>query len=257
MLPAQRRQQILEDIETQGVGTIAEFSKKYGVSEMTIRRDLKILEEQGHVERTHGGAVRRRASVIEPRYAAKQVLHKSLKERIARYAAEKLVGDDDIIILEGGTTVTTMARYLTAKQNLTIVTHGLYTTNELQPLLPRATIICTGGILRDVSFTFVGPVTERFFHEFHANKVFLSATGLTFEAGFTDPSMLETQVKKAMISSADQIIMLLDSSKFGVKSLTTVLPADGADLLVTDEGAPESMVRALRDLGTDVCIVPP
>lgn len=254
MLPAQRRQRILEDIETQGAGTIAELSQKYDVSEMTIRRDLKVLEEEEKVKRTHGGAIRWRTSVVEPRYAAKQELHAPQKACIARYVADQLVDNGDIIILEGGTTVTAMARYLTAKQDLTIVTHGLYTTNELQHLLPHTTVICTGGILRDVSFTFVGPVTERFFREFHANKLFLSATGLTLEAGFTDPSMLETQVKKAMIDAADQVIMLLDSSKFGVKSLTRVLHADGTDLLITDEGVTEPTVQALQELGVDVRI---
>lgn len=256
MLPAQRRRQILADIEIHGGSTIIELSQKYKVSEMTVRRDLQTLEEEGLLKRTHGGAIRSATPTVEPRYASKQKLNAVQKISIARYAAEKLVDDGDVIILEGGTTVTTMARYLAGKENLTVVTNGLYTTNELQYLLPHASVICTGGILREVSSTFVGPVTERYFQEFHANKLFLSTTGLTLETGYTDPSMLETQVKKAMISSVNQVIMLLDSSKFGLKSLVTVLPADGAHTLVTDEAAPEARLQALRDLGVDVHVTP-
>jgi DeoR/GlpR family transcriptional regulator of sugar metabolism len=148
-----------------------------------------------------------------------------------------------------------MAQYLTMTQGSTIVTNGLYTTNALQHLLPQTTVICTGGILREVSSTFVGPVAEQFFHEFHANKLFLSTTGLTPDAGFTDPSMLETQVKKAMIASTDQVIMLLDSHKFGVKSLVTVLTPDKVDILVTDAAAPEAPLQELRDAGVDVRMV--
>lgn len=255
MLPAQRQQQILEDIKKNGAGFIAELSQKYAVSEMTIRRDLMVLEEDGHIKRTHGGALLVNASSVEPRYAAKQKLHAFSKESLAQYAAEKLVEAGNIIILEGGTTVTAMAQYLTHVQNLTVVTNGLYTTNALQPLVPQSTVICTGGILREVSATFVGPVAEQFFREFHANKLFLSATGLTLDAGFTDPSMLETQIKKAMIASADRVIMLLDSNKFGVKSLTTVLQAGRINVLVTDADAPEDVLQALRLKGVEVHIV--
>jgi DeoR/GlpR family transcriptional regulator of sugar metabolism len=255
MLSAQRRRQILEDLESSSTRTIRELSQKYSVSEMTIRRDLQLLEQEGQVQRTHGGVLLRGTAAVEPRYAAKQKQHAVQKGRIARYAAEQLVADGDIIVLEGGTTVTAMARYLAGKQYLTAVTNGLYTASELRHLLPHATVICTGGILRDVSFTFVGPLPERFFSEFYANKLFISATGLTLEAGFTDPNMLETQVRKAMIASARQIIMLLDSSKFGVQSLTTVLPAASPHILVTDEGAPPDMVQALGRGGVDVRIV--
>ena len=157
--------------------------------------------------------------------------------------------------MEGGTTVTAMVEYLRDKQDLTVVTNGLYISNELQRLLsPNTNIICAGGILRPGSSTFVGPVAERFFREFHANKLFLSATGLTLEAGVTDPHMLETQVKKAMIASASKVIMLLNSSKFGVRSLMTVMNLDEIDVLITDEDSPTEMVEEITARGVDVRI---
>jgi DeoR/GlpR family transcriptional regulator of sugar metabolism len=102
--------------------------------------------------------------------------------------------------------------------------------------------------------TFVGPVTERFFREFHANKLFLSATGLTLETGMTDPHMMETQVKKAMIASASKVVVLLNSTKVGVKSLMTVMGLSEMEVLVTDEGCPAVLVDALVARGVDVHI---
>jgi len=259
MLPAERQQRILEDIERAGVCSITELSQRYAVSEMTVRRDLRMLEEERRIRRTHGGAIRLAAPGghlgVEPRYVAKQKVHADRKRKIAEYAVRHYVRENDIISLEGGTTVTMMAQFLRSLPNLTIVTNGLYTCSELQPALAHATVICTGGILRDVSATFVGPIAERFFQEFHSNTVFLSTTGYTADAGFTDPSLLETQVKKAMVASANRVIMLVDSTKFGVKSLTTVARPEELDLVITDGDAPEEMLDELRGHGAQVDVV--
>ncbi len=157
--------------------------------------------------------------------------------------------------IEGGTTVTAMAQHLGAHKNLTVVTNGLYTTNALRHHLPHMTVITTGGILRDVAFTFVGPLPETFFREFRGNKLFLSATGLTLDTGLTDPSMLESQVKKTMIAAVAQVVVLMDSSKFGVQSLATVLHPGPSHRLITDSHAPPAMLRSLRERGVDVHVV--
>ncbi len=256
MLVAERRQQILRDIEQTGAGKVSDLSRKYAVSEMTIRRDLKFLHEEGRLHVTHGGAVRRSSKQDhEPVYTAKKTVNAAQKRRLARYAAETFIDDGDIIFLEAGTTVASMAPFLT-KRDLTIVTNGLYTINELQQLVSQAQIICCGGILRGGALTFVGPHAEQFFREFHANKLFLSGTGLTLSAGLTDPSMIETQVKKAMLTSVDRVIVLLDASKFGVTSLSTSLRAAEIDVLVTEAAAPADTVDALRRLGVEVHVVP-
>ncbi len=258
MIPAQRRRDILKVTTAQGASTIAELSQKYGVSEMTIRRDLKALEEDGQLQYTFGGAVAVAGKPYqsETDYQAKARLNTDEKTRIARYAAEHFVEDNDVIVLEPGTTVTGMVPFLAEKANLTVVTNGLHTAVALQSLLSKSTVICTGGILRDVSFTFVGPVAEGFFQKFYARKLFLSGIGFTLDAGLTDPQMIDTQVKKAMITGAEQVIVLVDSSKFGVKSFTPVMAAAEIDVLITDEGAPVIFVEELRELGVEVHIVP-
>ncbi|HEU5087602.1 MAG TPA: DeoR/GlpR family DNA-binding transcription regulator [Roseiflexaceae bacterium] len=258
--PGERRQQIIRDIDTLDNNIVPRLSRKYGVSEMTIRRDLKALEATGQIKRTYGGAVRWPPAGSEGPLLARdkrQTLALPQKMQIARYAAEHFVGTGDIVILEGGTTATAMAGFLADKDDLTVVTNGLATAEELRRHLPlSATIITAGGILRPESLTSVGPVTERFFREYHAHRLFLSATGITLNEGITDPRMLEIQVKRAMIQSAHEVIMLLDSTKFGVRSLMKVIDFDEMHCIITDTGVPEPLLNELRERGVDVIVAP-
>lgn len=253
--PVERRQQIVRDLDVLDDTTIPRLSQKYGVSEMTIRRDLKVLEELGQIKRTYGGAVRWPAAGVEPVLVARerrQTLARPQKGEIARLAAA-LVAHGDIVILEGGTTATAMAPFLADKEDLTVVTNGLATCDELRRHLPLgATVICSGGILRPESATFVGPVAEGFFRQFHARRLFVSASGLTAQDGLTDPKMLEIQVKRAMIAAADEVIALVDSSKFGVRSLMKVADFDELHALITDDQASPVTLDALHARGLEV-----
>ena len=258
--PLDRRQQILKDIDLLDDNMIPTLSQKYGVSEMTIRRDLQALEDSGVIRRTYGGAVRWPQAPAEPMVVARekrQMLATAQKAAIARYAARELVGDGDSIVIEGSTTVTGMVSHITDRRDLTVVTNSLYTAEELRRRMPAsATLLCAGGIIRPESSTFVGPVAERFFRELHVKRLFLSATGLTLQGGITDPQMLETQVKRAMIESAAEVIVMLDSTKFGARSLTRVLDFSEITLLITDEGAPAEILQGLRDRGVQIAVVP-
>lgn len=257
---AERQQRMLQDIDQIEEGLIPKLSQKYGVSEMTIRRDLKDLEQKGFLVRTFGGAMRLPPLAPENGLLAwhrRKRVGAAQKARIGRYAAHNLVADGDIIILEGGTTAGAMIEHLAGKQDLTVITNGFYTAGALLRWLPpSATILCAGGILQPDTATFVGPVAKRFFRESHAKCLFLSATGLTLEGGAMDPEMLETDVKQAMIASAAEVILLMDSSKFGVRSLMTVLEPAQISLLVTDEGAPDDIVQGLQSRGVEIVIVP-
>lgn len=254
MLSAQRIQSIFEEIKTNGICSVSGLSEQYAVSEMTIRRDLKQLEDQGLITRTHGGAVLNSLVSKELQFVQKQGLHEAEKAQIARYAVEHFVAENDIISLEGGTTIAGMVAHIAPYRHLTVMTNGLHTLFALQRIAAGNTIIATGGILREVSNTLVGPVAEAHFNAFNAAKVFLSATGWTAENGFTDPNMLEIQVKKAMIRSAQQTIMLLDSSKFGLVSLTSFLDSFDVDHLVTDEGIPEEVYAQFSERGVKIHI---
>jgi DeoR/GlpR family transcriptional regulator of sugar metabolism len=255
LLPIQRKSLLIEYISRHGGGTIKELSEVLNVSEMTVRRDLKQLELEGLVMLSRGGAVPTQSYIKEPGILDKEAKHRDIKEGLASFAVEHFVKDGEILILEGGTTVSRMASYLQRFGQLTVLTNGLETLNLLRKHSGRNTVLCCGGTLREMSGTFVGPVAEAFFEQFHANTVFLSALGFTTESGFTDPNLMDSQVKKAMVHSAQQTVMLLDSSKFGQRSFTTALTADEVTAVVTDSGIPEKFKDYFAELGIELYIV--
>jgi DeoR/GlpR family transcriptional regulator of sugar metabolism len=252
-----RRNLISESINADGAVTTEELVSRFGVSLMTIWRDLTALEENGLLRKVRGGAVR-----VEPRggeeplYTSKQVINLELKEAIARYAVEHFVRDGDIIFMEAGTTVAAMARHLRRYRQLTVIGNGLGTMNELAPLVPDLTVYCCGGMLRAVANTFVGPQAEEYFRHINASTCFLSATGVSFPEGITDVSLLEIQVKRAMAHNAGRVVFLMDSTKFGAKSFARVLEFDAIQTLVTDDGAPAAYVEQLKAAGIEVHVVP-
>lgn len=233
LLRERRRREIADLIHKEGTVSSEDLAMEFNVSLMTIWRDLKALEEKDMIQRVHGGAAALDHATIEPLYTKKQSINWRLKERIARYACEHFIHDGNIIVLEAGTTAMAMVKHI-AQRNLTIVTNGLGTLNELAKLPLDVETMCCGGILRDLGNTFVGPQAEQFFNNTHTHTVFLSATGITTETGISDPNLMEIQVKRAMASNTEQVILLLDSSKFGVRSLQTILPIEQITAIVTD-----------------------
>lgn len=255
LMTEQRRRRILEIVEADGIVSADKLIAELGISPMTLWRDLSWLDQAGKVRRVRGGVVRLDETIgNEPRYKAKQVLNIEKKKAIARYAVERFVEDNDIIILEAGTTVGTMVKYFN-RQNLTVITNGLGTLNDLTLCcVPDVTVLSCGGLLRDVAYTFVGPQAEEFFRNVHAHTLFLSCSGLAFPEGITDPNLLEIQIKRAMADSAGRIVLLIDSTKFGRRSLSPIIPLDKIQVLITDQEAPEQDLAQIREMGIEVYV---
>ena len=215
---------MVELVDQRGQMTSDDLANTFAISPMTVWRDLTSLEEEGRLRRVRGGAARvdRRADA-EPLFVSKQVVNRERKEVIARYAAENFVDDGDIIFIEAGTTALAMVKYLKHCEHLTVIGNGLGMMNELARLLPGVTVYCCGGMLRPTGLTFVGPQAEEFFRHVNARTCFLSGTGLSFPEGLTDVNLLEIQVKRVMAASAGRAVLLMDSTKFGVKSLAKVV----------------------------------
>jgi DeoR/GlpR family transcriptional regulator of sugar metabolism len=252
VLAEERRQLISQRVQEQGTVATDELATDFAVSHMTIWRDLTALETNGSVKRVRGGAMRvDHSTSAEPFFSEKRRLRATQKEAIARYAAQTFVADDDILILEAGTTVSAMVKHLD-QRNLTVITNGLATLNEAAPSVPDLTVMGCGGILREPSYTFVGPQAEQFFRTVRAGILFLGATGLTFPEGITDPNPLEIQVKQVMAASAERIVLLLDSSKFGMRSLSPILPLERISAMVTDDGAPTTELERLEAMGIEI-----
>lgn len=255
LMSEQRRRRIFEIAQMKGVASIEELIAELKISPMTLWRDLGAMVQEGKIRRVRGGIVRlEETPTKEPRFRSKQILNMEKKRAIARYAVEHFVENNDIIILEAGTTAGTMIKYL-EHRNLTIITNGLGNLEDLSLFIPDVTVLSCGGMLRDVANTFVGPQAEEFFRTVSARTFFLSGTGFTFPEGITDPNLLEIQIKRAMASSAERVILLIDSTKFGQRSLSPILPLKKIQAIITDHDAPENDLARLRDMGIEVRVV--
>lgn len=250
-----RKQQMEKYIEKHSDVSVAELSEAFGISTMTVWRYLNSLEERGIVIRKHGRVMHINAlsNILEPQFTTKQSLFNAEKETIARFAVQHFVRDDDIIVLEGGTTVSHMVPHLKDRK-ITLLTNGLDVMNLAAEHCPKANLMASGGLFRQTSRTFVSSQAENFFQKTNSNIFFFSATGLTLESGITDPNPLEIEVKRMMAKSAKQKVLLVTSDKFGIDSLTEIIPLHDVDYVVTDNKAPAEIVHKLADYDIEVLI---
>ena len=258
MLPEARRRAILSHLAQVGSETIIDLSTRFHVSTMTIRRDLKTLQDAGYVTMSHGGAIYNGDSfqLNETHHIERATIRAKEKRAIGRFAAENFVDDDDVLFLDSGTTVRAIIPFLQSKRNLTIASNSIRTIDALYRYLPDSAILCTGGMLSSTAQTFVGPVAERFFEDFFARKAFVSGVGFTLPAGLADSQMLDTAVKKSMTRSAETTIVVIDSSKIGHTAMVQVLQTQDIQALVTDEGIADSLRRDILDSGIELHIAP-
>jgi DeoR family fructose operon transcriptional repressor len=232
LFPAERHRRILNILESQGMVSSAELEQGLEVTAMTVWRDLKLLEERGQLKRMRGGAVGL-SGPAEVDFQQKAIHARAAKRRIAAYVARKLLQPGDSLILDGGTTIASLAeRPLPAR--LTILTNSLAIAHAMQHHRARPSVYLSGGLLRPESGTLVGREAVTFFSRRRATKLLLSATGLDAEAGVSDPNPQEIEVKQAMASRAQEVILMADASKLGVVSLMQTLPWRRVDRLVTD-----------------------
>ena len=231
MLAEERRAQILEFVNQHKSAKVDELSEKFNISDSTVRRDLKKLEERELVARTHGGVVAKKEKSFEPSFGEKENENEKAKNLIAKKAAE-LIENGDTIILDAGTTTTKLAKELNKFENLTIVTNAINIALEL--IDSSHEIIIPGGNLKKRTLALVGPVTESYLEGLHADKAFLGANGIDFEAGITTPDLVEANVKSKMADKAKNVIVLADNTKFDEVTLVKVLEIDQVNTIVTD-----------------------
>ena len=233
LFAADRHRRILGHLQRAGVVRNAALLEEFGVSAMTLWRDLRLLEERGQLRRMRGGAMAREVD-NEAAFAAKAPRAAEAKRAIAARAV-RFLEEGDIVICDGGTTVAALARQpLPAR--LTVLTNSLPIASELTHHPDGPDVQLAGGSLRRESGTVVGREALTFFGRRRAHKLLMSATGIDAEAGVTDPNPLEIEVKQAMLASAARVYLLADASKFGVVSLMRTMPLRRVDVLVSDAG---------------------
>lgn len=236
MLPAQRQERILEEIERSGGARIVQLAELFGVSDMTVRRDIDVLSARGLVQKVHGGATAAVQSTSdEPGFEAKSSREPAAKELIAA-AAAGLIQPRETIAVSAGTTTYAAAVHLARIPNLTVVTNSvrladyLYSEGE-----PSQTILLTGG-QRTPSDALVGPIAVETIRGLHVDCLLMGVHGMDLGSGFTTPNLLEAEMNRAMVASAARLIVLADHTKWGVIGLAKMAALTDANLLVSDSG---------------------
>lgn len=244
LLAEQRRALILDEVRRRGGVRVNELTRKLGVSDMTVRRDLDALARQGVLEKVHGGAVPVvEASTHEPGFEAKSGLELNAKEDIARTAAS-LVAPGTAIALSGGTTTYALAHHLLDVPDLTVVTNSVRVADvfhSAQRTSGRrqgaATVVLTGGV-RTPSDSLVGPVADQAIGALHFDVLFLGVHGISAEAGLSTPNLAEAETNRRLVQSARRVIVVADHTKWGTVGLSSFAGLDQVDTLVTDAGLP-------------------
>lgn len=248
----QRQRRILELLEHQPSLPTSGLPEELGVTAMTVWRDLKDLEEKGILRRLHGRVVRESAAGQEPDFGSKRTRNQRAKDAIASLAVNTLIREGDCIALDGGTTVAAMARQVLPR-NVTIVTNSLHTAQSFQHHASRPVVYCCGGLLREASGTFIGREALAFFSKRRFQRYFLSATGVDAEAGITDLTLEDNEVKRAMAASSDEVVLMADRTKLGVVSHMEVMPWRRITHVITD-AAPSEIAPIRARAGSGVRI---
>lgn len=252
MQQSERLGTILERLSVDGSVNVVDIARALDVSAATVRRDLALLESQRMLERTHGGAVPHGVLYELPlRY--KSTRQPEQKRRIAAEAASR-VREGWAIGLTGGTTTTEVARALVDTPRLTIVTNALNIAAEIA-VRPNLKLVVTGGVARPESYELVGPLAEASLEGLNLDIVFLAVDGISPRAGLTTHHEIEAGTNRALLSRAEHVVVVADSSKIGHVAFARICELTHVDELITDAGADRAAVAAVQEAGVRVTLV--
>ncbi len=243
MFAEQRRLKILELIQEEGSARVKDLARIFSVTEPTIRQDLDKLESEGVIIKEHGGAFLKSIPDQVKSFSLQHLENMDKKIAIAIKAAT-FVNDYESIILDSGSTVSELAKHLTDRHNLTIVTNALNIALLLGAVRGNDVLV-TGGEFKPPTLSLTGEKAANFFQQIHASKLFLATGGISPRGDLTYPGLNDIPVKKAMIESATEVYLLADSTKFGKTSLAILGGIEMADCIVTD--------AAISDVNREFC----
>jgi DeoR family fructose operon transcriptional repressor len=252
MLGSERRLEIIRLLEEKKAVKVSDLSQMFNVSEATIRRDLGKLARQGLLRKTYGGAIVREEGRSWGPLEAGPDPFLEAKRRIGRAAAE-LVKDGDTISLQAGSTTLQVARCLTGRNNLTVLTNDIDIAHELSKS-PGIRVNLSGGILREGTRILVGPLAEQVISQFHVDKAILGVSAISLREGLTNVDLLDAQIKIAMMKGADEVIVVADHSKLGKVHFARVAPITAIDKLVMDDGISPEEIEAFKAKGVEVIV---
>lgn len=237
MLAHKRRQGIVDLLQEEGSAKVSELSEIFSVTEPTIRNDLNILAKQGFLQRDHGGAY---IKSIKTQVQSMQLARFECMEQKAEIAEKAcaMIGDSSSIILDSGSTVTEIAKRLKNHNNLTIVTNALNIALLLGANHTNS-VMMTGGEFKAPTLSLTGPKAASFFENIHLEILFLACGGISPDGQITYPGLSDLPVKRAMIECAQKVILVADSSKFGISAFASLGDISQVDAIITDKGVPK------------------
>ncbi|GII32773.1 DeoR/GlpR family DNA-binding transcription regulator [Planotetraspora mira] len=248
---ADRIRAIMNELRTSDSVSVTELAALHGVSEMTIRRDLDELAQQGVVRRVRGGALSLLLRGEEPPFGVREREAVDAKQRIGAEVAG-LLADGEAVLLDGGTTVLEVARAIHDRR-LTVLPLALQATQELAGA-PRIRLVLPGGEVRHSEMNFVGPLTEASIRALRFDTAVIGCCGLSAEHGLTAHDLPEVAIKQAAIAAARRVVVACDSGKFSRTAFGSVCTLDKLDVVVTDDGIPREQHDALTAAGVTVRI---
>lgn len=253
MIAEERRALLLNTLRDDGYIQVADLAKELGISSATIRRDLTLLEKEGICVRKRGGAVRSAQGVtMEIPYEVKKHRNTDQKNKIVKKALE-LVDNGDTILLDAGSTTYALACQLNTKERLTVVTHDLNIAVKLAAN-PNINLICTGGVARANVYTLQGAQVVDFIRDLRVDKSFIGADAVHSDGTIANVNIEEVPIKQAMIKAANQVVLLTDSSKFGITGFAKVCDISEIDYIITDNGIPKEFLNCCEDSHVKVMI---
>jgi len=252
MTISERHGKILKKLKDSGKVSVQNLSDELYVSEVTIRKDLRILEDKNLLFRTHGGATQSNPYTSDRHVEVKAKIQAEEKTAIAKEAV-KLIGDNDSIILASGTTILALAREINPKNSLNIITSALNVSLELAGR-EHVEITQLGGQLRPSSSSVVGKYSEQFLDNITCGILFLGVDGIDLEFGITTTNLLEASLNQCCIDVAQYTVVLADSTKFGKRGFSRISNLDQIQHIITDEGVVPETVRKLEERGVKVTV---
>ncbi|MEX2511683.1 MAG: DeoR/GlpR family DNA-binding transcription regulator [Cyclobacteriaceae bacterium] len=253
MIIAERHKYILDELHRAGYVSVAGLSREMNVTMVTVRKDLKILEDKGLLFRTHGSATPVAPYVNDRSVQEKKLVRVVEKQAIASKAASLLV-EKDAIIIGSGTTVVAFAQAIPKKMPLTVLTAAMNVNMALMDF-PEVELVQLGGVVRKSSSSVVGHYAEEMIRDFACSKLFLSVDGIDTEFGLTTSNMMEAHLNGKMIASVQKTIVLADSSKFGKKGFGKIANLEDIDMIISDKALSRHYVQILEDRGVEVFLV--
>ncbi|MCW0233901.1 MAG: DeoR/GlpR family DNA-binding transcription regulator [Ferrovibrio sp.] len=258
MIKAERWRDILQILNGDGAVSVAEMARRFGLSTMTIRRDLIELQQQGLLARTHGGAVldaamhgyaRYESGTFEDRLKVQAAQKRAIAERAAQ-----LVSDGDSLLINAGSTMTVFAQALRQHRNLHVVTNGLTVALELRSNASTEIFVLPGMLDRKKMSTVLQP-DGRTFADLRPPSAFLGVVGVMPDAGPMMADPVEAAMNRAFIEACDEITLLVDSSKFSAQAVHRIVPMDQIDRIITDDGIGDEDRDAIVAQGIDLIVV--